>query len=310
MTHVRVLRIGFLAMILASLPAFAQIQRTFVSAASGSDANPCTRPLPCRNFAAAIAQTQSGGEVVVLDSGGYGTFLVTQAVNIEAPAGVFAGVSVFPASAPGIMVIAGSSDSVILRGLTINGVGGDDGIRFTSGRSLHIERCAVSRMNNNGIDDLETGVLIVKDTKIVSCAQGIQTGNGTQVVRGVIDHTTVEDCTTGIGMYQGSRAIIRDSVITGKANGTGVGVFVLSSTVSLPSDVIIENSTISGFLYGIGASGSGGAPVIARVSNSTITHNTTGLLNDPVTGPIRSRLNNTLRDNGTDGSFNGSFPAN
>src|SRR5437016_2042614 len=36
-------------------------QRTFVSAASGLDANPCTRTAPCRNFQAAIAQTASGG---------------------------------------------------------------------------------------------------------------------------------------------------------------------------------------------------------------------------------------------------------
>src|SRR6266571_6657569 len=86
--------------------AAALAQRTFVSAATGNDANPCTRTAPCRNFAAAIAQTQSGGEVVVLDSGGYGTVTITQAVSLVAPAGVYAGISVF--SGTGITVNAGS----------------------------------------------------------------------------------------------------------------------------------------------------------------------------------------------------------
>jgi hypothetical protein len=69
-------------------------QRTFV-ASGGSDANPCTLASPCRSFGAAIAQTSSGGEVIVLDSAGYGPVVITQAVSIIAPTGVYAGVSVF-----------------------------------------------------------------------------------------------------------------------------------------------------------------------------------------------------------------------
>ena len=59
-------------------------QRTFVSAGSGSDSNLCTRALPCRNFAAAISQTDAGGEVVVLDSGGYGVVAISQSVALIA----------------------------------------------------------------------------------------------------------------------------------------------------------------------------------------------------------------------------------
>src|SRR5438874_11521405 len=112
-------------------------QRTFVSAATGNDANPCTRTAPCRNFAAAIAQTASGGEVIVLDSGGYGTVTINQAVSLVAPPGVYAGISVF--SGTGITVNAGPSDVVTLRGLTLTGLGGADGISFTSGASLYVQ---------------------------------------------------------------------------------------------------------------------------------------------------------------------------
>src|SRR2546430_17304299 len=89
-------------------------QRTFVSAATGNDANPCNRTAPCRNFAAAIAQTQPGGEVVVLDSGGYGTVTITQAVSLVAPSGVYAGITVFGGN--GITINAGPSDIVTIRG--------------------------------------------------------------------------------------------------------------------------------------------------------------------------------------------------
>jgi hypothetical protein len=49
--------------------AWAGAQRTFV-AASGSDAFPCSLSQPCRSFAAAIANTDVNGEIVVLDSAG------------------------------------------------------------------------------------------------------------------------------------------------------------------------------------------------------------------------------------------------
>src|SRR5215472_5606673 len=58
-------------------------QRTFVSGL-GSDGNPCTRQAPCRTFTQAISQTTAGGEVVVLDSSGYGAFTIAKSVAIIA----------------------------------------------------------------------------------------------------------------------------------------------------------------------------------------------------------------------------------
>src|SRR5215467_3454576 len=103
-----VVLIGFFAS--ASM---AQVQRTFVSGL-GNDANPCSRTAPCRTFAQAISQTNSSGEVYVLDSAGYAIFTITKPVSIVAPPGVTAGISVF--SGDGITITAGASDIVILRG--------------------------------------------------------------------------------------------------------------------------------------------------------------------------------------------------
>jgi hypothetical protein len=64
-----------------------QAQRTFVSGL-GSDGNPCTRAAPCRNFAQATSGTSAGGEVVVLDSAGYGVVSsITKSIPITAPPG-------------------------------------------------------------------------------------------------------------------------------------------------------------------------------------------------------------------------------
>src|SRR5215472_15085253 len=74
--------------------AMGQVQRTFVSV-SGSDGNTCTRTAPCRTLAQAISQTNAGGEVVVLDSAGYGSVTISKSITVTAPAGVYAGISVF-----------------------------------------------------------------------------------------------------------------------------------------------------------------------------------------------------------------------
>ena len=52
-------------------PASAQASRTWVSGV-GNDANPCSRTAPCKTFAAAITATAVGGEISIVDPGGFG----------------------------------------------------------------------------------------------------------------------------------------------------------------------------------------------------------------------------------------------
>src|SRR5262249_34706657 len=122
--------LSVIAVFLLAPALFAQGQRVFVSAVSGSDSNPCTRPLPCRTFGQALIAVSAGGEVVVVDSGGYGPVTVTKAVTIVSPPGIYAGISVMSGS--GITVNAGATDLVTLRGLSINGLGGNDGVTVSS----------------------------------------------------------------------------------------------------------------------------------------------------------------------------------
>src|ERR1035438_2532473 len=105
--------------LMVSFPAQATATRTFVST-TGSDANVssnCSPAAPCRTFGVAISVTSSGGEVVVLSSGGYGAFSITQPVIITA-IGVDASISLF-ASGAGITV--DTSGTVTLVGLNLHG---------------------------------------------------------------------------------------------------------------------------------------------------------------------------------------------
>ena len=99
---------GLGAWVLSISPALALANRVFVSARSGNNANSCDNiATPCQTFAGAVTQLNPDGEVIVLDSGGYGPVTITQGVTIEAPAGVTA--FVHPPSGDAITVNAGTS---------------------------------------------------------------------------------------------------------------------------------------------------------------------------------------------------------
>src|SRR5438105_10888941 len=110
--------------ILMATSLFAQNNRSAVSV-TGSDAATCTVPDPCRTFDVAISKTASGGEIVVLSSGGYGPFTVTKSLSIISPGGIHAALV---ATAMAAIAVNGSGINVVLRNLWITGLGGAYGI--------------------------------------------------------------------------------------------------------------------------------------------------------------------------------------
>ena len=209
------------ALALSATHAGATAQRTFV-ASTGTDANPCSLALPCRSFGAAIAQTSDRGEIIVLDSAGYGRVTITKSVTIAAPSGVYAGISVFSGTdgvtidSPGVVVE--------LRGLTINGQGGNRGINLVHGAELRIERCEVASMNQVGIfAQLAGGAAVyIRDTH-VSRGGGIGAvgvylfGAG----RASLERVAVTgNLGTGIVIIEGPQAALREVVV--ERNGEGI----------------------------------------------------------------------------------------
>jgi hypothetical protein len=153
--NLSLLAASMIALLVAASPALALSSRTFVSGV-GTDTGTCPVATPCRTFAYALTQTAPSGEIIVLSSAGYGTVTINQAVSIINTSN-FAGVTV--ASGNGITINAGTTDSVTLRGLTVDGGGtGANGIVFNSGGKLTIDECDL--MNFIGTNTTGNGILI------------------------------------------------------------------------------------------------------------------------------------------------------
>ena len=298
------------------------VQRTHVSAAFGSDANTatnCAAAAPCRFFAAAMSVTNPNGEVIVLDSGGYGAVTITQSVALIAPTGVYAGISVFP-GADGV-TIATAGVNVVLRGLSINGQGGNNGINMTAGNSLTIENCVISNVTQNGITvNAATNVNITDTTVRRNGNAGIYLQNGVKatITRAVVSgnvspgiylignipstltvdiaDSTVDGNSTGIyALSNVSNAILKLSVRDSRiVSNSSVGLAAVSNAGGAAS-LAASNNMVSNNANGLYASGAG-AKIIS--SGNTVTGNTYGGFYNP-SGVFESAGNNTVRDNGS-----------
>ena len=75
-------------------------------------------------------------------------------------------------SGDGITINAGATDTVVLRGLTINGQGGANGITINNALTVHVENCVIANMGDKGIYQV-AGTLDVKDTIVRDGVWGI-----------------------------------------------------------------------------------------------------------------------------------------
>ena len=301
--------------------ALAAAQRTFV-ASTGNDASACTLTSPCRSFAAAIAQTLSGGEVIVLDSAGYGPVVVNQPVSIIAPPGVYAGVSVF--SGAGIAINAGAGAKVTLRGLTINALGGVQGVQFTSGDALYIDNVIVSGFATGlAVSTSATASVFVADSSFRDNTTGASFTASAGTLSVGIERALFERNATGatfadrtIGAVRGSSFVSGTTGVTIAAAAGGSKVEVRDSTLSGNSGTALAvgpaasatlasvvGSLLSANGVGIDAQGAGNS---AYASDCTITRNTTGLAASSG-ATIISAIDNRLANNTTDGAFTGTL---
>ena len=277
----------------SAVSVFAQATRTWVSGV-GDDANPCSRTAPCKTFAGAISKTAPAGEINVIDPGGFGAVTITKAITIDGGGGFMASV-LNPGNVNGIVIVAASTDQVILRNLTINGGGsGLNGIRILSAKSVQIENCSISRQNNRGIDVAPTTV--------------------TQVV---LNNTVLRDNVEGLGSFPqsgGSVNLTLNNVVSSANSGHGIDISVntkvqathctftnngASGLISWgPSDdVSLDTCVLSGNNYGVYAGNPTGTNTTVRLSDCLITGNTNQgvFLNG---GTVYGYRNNTIDGNG------------
>jgi hypothetical protein len=278
--------------------------RTFV-ASTGSDANPCSRVAPCRTFGAALAQTASGGEIVALDSGGYGAVTISQAVTIVAAPGIQASIS--PSSGTAITVDAGPSDVVVLRNLYLNAQGGENGVRYLGAAALHVEQLVINGFTNAGIwmillttaSDLYVADTIIRNNG----SSGIQLSSASGIADVSIVRTRLEHNFFGVWADTNVRASIKDTI----ASGNG-GAGFMASSATTPVELNLEGCVASGNTVGIEAS-SFSSTATVRVSNCSVTGNTVYGVSAGTNGAMLSRGNNTVEGNGSNGTFTGFYAA-
>jgi len=157
----------------------AQATRTWVSGV-GDDINPCSRTAPCKTFAGAISKTAAGGEINVIDAGGFGAVNVTKSITIDG-SGAMASILGAGTTAIIINIPATSNDArtVRLRGLAINGAGtGLTGIKVVSASKVTIESSVLDGFTADGIAVTSSGAQVfVKNTTIRNNAgAGINVG--------------------------------------------------------------------------------------------------------------------------------------
>lgn len=293
---VNVLALTVLTLGITSL-ANAQATRTWVSGV-GDDANPCSRTAPCKTFAGAISKTAAGGEISVLDPGGFGVVTITKSITINGD-GTLAGI--LNAGTNGIIVNAGANDIVYIRNVSINGAGtGLNGIRYLAGKALHVENCNIYGQGNNTTGNGNgivvsvgaTALLFVKDTNIKNCAvSGVTANASAGVVGGLLEHVRIEGEPTGVVIGNNSFLSIRDSELN--FNTTGVSVSG-SGTPTASFDNCMLNNNVTGI--NVGATG------ILNLSSSTLESNTTAVASAAPGANLRSSGNNRLIGNTSDGA--------
>jgi hypothetical protein len=260
----RIMVVGFVLTLfgLTADPAVAQASRTWVSGV-GDDANPCARTAPCKTFAGAISKTAPGGEIDCLDPGGFGAVTITKAITIDCT-GTFG--SVLVAGTNAIIVSAGANDRVILRGLSLNGLGsGLSGVRFLTGAQLTVENCFVVGFTVNGIDVELTGSgnVSVTNSYITGGNKGIF-ATATAVSAVTVKDTSILRALVGFEAQANVVAMLTNTDIA-SANNSAV-------RASGGSQVGIDGSTLNFNNIAINASASG---AIVRISNSDLYNNGT-----------------------------------
>lgn len=297
--------------LLIASTAQATSHRTFV-AAEGVDSGTCGPTTPCRTLSYALSQTNSGGEIIITSSGGYGDatggLTINKSVSIIAQPGIFAALA--PTSGNGVTIATAGID-VALKGLSINGRGGNNGVLMTAGNSLRIFDCFMSGFTSAymaGISVDTAAKVLIENTNSSRNTLGILLDSGAtaEISRVTTTHNTANGIllggNSGNNLSATTSAVVSDSIASHNAD---YGMAVLGQNVTGPGAngscsscnrrLTIMNSRASnngsiGFIAG------GGLSAVLTVSGSTATGNSYGLFNS-FSSTVRSAGNNVLTDN-------------
>jgi hypothetical protein len=289
-------------------PAQAQLSRTFVSAATGNDANNCDRPTPCRTFQGAHDKTNDQGEITVLDPGGYGALEIDRSISIVND-GVGEASILVSGGSSGISIIRAPTAVVSLRGITIQGIGfgGGQGMFVSTVGSLTLANCVIRNHTADGILFAPrlsgTYNIVIANTLLADNGEsGIEIlgqSNTTVTVRAVLDHVRVLNnsidgvAVDGIFAAGTIAATVTDSV---SANNVRDGFVASSGAGKAATSLMLVRSVAAN--NGNGLHAGDAATATLRVGQSSITGNDTGWVAFGG-APLQSFGDNYIADNST-----------
>jgi hypothetical protein len=283
-----------LMFLLVTMSASAQATRTWVSGV-GDDVNPCSRTAPCKTFAGAISKTASGGEIDVLDPGGFGTVTVTKPMTFDGT-GTFA--SSLASATFGFQInSAVANTTVTIRGISINGAGttlGTKGVRvLTNGGAtvnVHIEDCVIFNFSVAAVsvETSATANVFIHNSTLRSCQDGIDVTPSAGTVGLHVENCKIDQNSAhGVNLVSNTKA----SFVGTSINHNGQSGLICS-VGSVEAD--LDRCDLNFNPHGIFA-GAGGSPMI-RLTHCMITGNTTNgvFLNG---GTVRGFTSNLIEGN-------------
>jgi hypothetical protein len=273
----------------------AQATRTWVSGV-GDDANPCSRTAPCKTFAGAISKTAPGGEINVLDPGGFGAVTITKSITISSD-GFTGGVLV--SGTNGIVISAGASDRVTLIGLDFDGLNtGLAGVKILQAGNVRIDHSRIFGFSTAGVFlQPSSGVsrLAISNSEIYNNAgDGLlvaPTGSGKGKATLIDDQFQNNNCGVVAASYGAAGG-------SGAACGTTAGSGAGNQATITTFETTIADHTANSDSAGIFSQG---ATATNRIGHDNILGNSFGLraVNG---GAITSFGNNSVIGNVVDGS--------
>jgi parallel beta helix pectate lyase-like protein len=287
-------------------PLQGQALKIFV-ASYGNDANDGSRGSPKRNFQAAHDAAAAGGQIVVLDTAGYGQLTINKSIAVTVPPGVNGFVTV-TGNSNAIRVFTSTNDTVSLRGLIVEGnstaAGGYNGIGILLGDgTVTIEDCTVRNFNNGILLSTTSAPHVAVHGSVVrGCYHGmLAEANGAGKPAVTITACRFQQNIEGLGARPINGAsdfvAVAGSIFTNNNQGAAADS---SSTITLSDCVFADNSE------GIYSSNN----AVVLVDHCNLTGNFYGVLPGvTVGGQVLSRGNNTLERNTNGNTFTSTYSA-
>ncbi len=259
-------------LMLAFMPGPASaLSKVFVSS-TGNDNDDGARTRPKRGFQSAHDAVDAGGQIVVLDTAGYGTVEITKSVGIVVPPGVNGFVTATSNAPFGIKVQTGPSDIVTLRGLIVEGTGSTlRGISFTGG-----------------------GTLVIEDTVVRNVQEGIMADTSDHDLRLVVRGSAIRNTNEGIFLHTSSVNLKVDALVTDTEVTTTAIAFRADNAVGAGTRLVAGRCAVSGATSNVFVSSGTNAQVVA--DGCTIAGNAK-VFSALFTGQIYTRSNNTIFNN-------------